>query len=95
MNMQRLCALIEARNILEDALREVHQHEGDKEESRNCGTWTNEDYDMLDYVCGACVLEAALRYNMRQRAEAQGVTVSAIMVQDLGAILPRPARSAA
>jgi hypothetical protein len=95
MDMKRLCALIAAREILQDALREFGQHESDRVDARNCGGWTNEFYEPADYVCGACVLEAALRHNMRERAKVQGVGLEVIMVQDLGVMLPRSVRSAA
>ena len=95
MDMKRLCALIHAREILQDALREHGPHESDREDSRNCGGWPNEHYDPREYTCGACVIEAALVHNTRERARVQGVGVNVVMVQDLGSMFPRPTRSAA
>lgn len=84
--------LVIAHEVLTNASREL-QHESDND--GHCETWRNETYDPKLYVCAACTVAHALQHNQRERARVLGVSLATVMVMDLGATLPRPARSAA
>lgn len=88
-----LFALLTAREMLRDVSRDL-RHESDYADPGICGA-SSEHYG-TQYICAACTMEHALQHNQRERARVLGVSLSTVMVMDLGAMLPRRAeRSAA